>query len=71
MFHKLNFNEYRYSGFILVKNNKDLVIFSGTVFQEILIWEVNHIFAHNKTTSVLHRLQGHNVSISLFESDTF
>ncbi|XP_076163612.1 tRNA (34-2'-O)-methyltransferase regulator WDR6-like isoform X1 [Ptiloglossa arizonensis] len=60
-----------YSGFILVKNNKDLVIFSGTVFQEILIWEVNHIFAHNKTTSVLHRLQGHNGVIFSVTYDPF
>nr|XP_033338866.1 WD repeat-containing protein 6 isoform X1 [Megalopta genalis]XP_033338867.1 WD repeat-containing protein 6 isoform X1 [Megalopta genalis] len=49
-----------YAGFIFVKNNKDLVVFSGTVFQEILIWELNPINCTNKAMSVLHRLQGHN-----------
>ncbi|OAD58760.1 WD repeat-containing protein 6, partial [Eufriesea mexicana] len=31
----------------------------GTVYQEILIWEVNYMY-HAETASVLHRLQGHN-----------
>ncbi|XP_078050638.1 tRNA (34-2'-O)-methyltransferase regulator WDR6-like isoform X2 [Augochlora pura] len=49
-----------YAGFIFVKSNKDLVVFSGTVFQEILIWELNPINCSNKAAVVLHRLQGHN-----------
>ncbi|XP_053970887.1 WD repeat-containing protein 6 [Hylaeus volcanicus] len=48
-----------YAGSIVVKNNQDLIIFSGTVFQEILIWEVNHTSVYTKR-SILHRLQGHN-----------
>lgn len=53
---KLNFI-IRYAGFIL-NNDKNLIIFSGTVYQEILIWEVNYAI---ETSPVLHRLQGHNV----------
>lgn len=45
-----------YAGFIL-NNDKNLIIFSGTVYQEILIWEVNYAI---ETSPVLHRLQGHN-----------
>ncbi|XP_017754598.1 PREDICTED: WD repeat-containing protein 6 [Eufriesea mexicana] len=48
-----------YGGSILNNNNKNLIIFSGTVYQEILIWEVNYMY-HAETASVLHRLQGHN-----------
>ncbi|XP_076618371.1 tRNA (34-2'-O)-methyltransferase regulator WDR6-like isoform X1 [Colletes latitarsis] len=49
-----------YAGSILVKSNEDLIIFSGTVFQEILIWEVNHTSSYLQDISVLHRLHGHN-----------
>lgn len=41
-------------------SNKDLIIFSGTVYQEILIWQINYTY-HSRISPVLHRLQGHNV----------
>ncbi|XP_031827082.1 tRNA (34-2'-O)-methyltransferase regulator WDR6 isoform X2 [Nomia melanderi] len=49
-----------YAGHMLIKSNKDLVVFSGTVFQEILIWQVNHASCSMETVPILHRLQGHN-----------
>ncbi|XP_076754187.1 tRNA (34-2'-O)-methyltransferase regulator WDR6-like isoform X2 [Xylocopa sonorina] len=50
-----------YAGSISINNNnKDIVIFSGTVYQEILIWEINHTYNNVETSPVLHRLQGHN-----------
>ncbi|XP_076663163.1 trafficking protein particle complex subunit 31 isoform X1 [Andrena cerasifolii] len=48
-----------YAGSILVKKNEDLVILSGTVFQEILIWEVTRT-SRSETAPILHRLKGHN-----------
>ncbi|XP_076278932.1 trafficking protein particle complex subunit 31 isoform X5 [Lasioglossum baleicum] len=50
-----------YTGSIFVKSNKDLVVFGGTVFQEILIWELDHATCSNEVMPVLHRLQGHNL----------
>ncbi|XP_015190391.1 PREDICTED: WD repeat-containing protein 6 isoform X2 [Polistes dominula] len=38
---------------------KDLVIFSGTVFQEILIWKLDYATDHDKNAKILHRLIGH------------
>lgn len=61
--YKLNFT-IRYGGSIFVKNQKDLVIFSGTVYQEILIWEINYSYSCIEVSPVLHRLHGHNVSIT-------
>lgn len=56
---------------ILVKNSEQLIIFSGTVFQEILIWEINHVSPCIANASILHRLQGHNVSILPVINDVF
>lgn len=50
----------RYAGSILNNSNRDLIIFSGTVYQEILIWQINYNY-HSRISPVLHRLQGHNV----------
>lgn len=48
-----------YAGSIFDNSNEDVIIFSGTVYQEILIWQIN--YAHRDNTSpVLHCLQGHN-----------
>lgn len=41
---------------------ENLMIFSGTVFQEILIWKVDSNHDSNKSVPVLHRLTGHRVS---------
>ncbi|KAG7214130.1 hypothetical protein KM043_001484 [Ampulex compressa] len=49
-----------YGGSISVNENKDVIIFSGTVFQEILIWEVKHYHDNQKRCPILHRLKGHN-----------
>ncbi|XP_034191161.2 tRNA (34-2'-O)-methyltransferase regulator WDR6 isoform X2 [Osmia lignaria lignaria] len=49
-----------YGGSMFVKNQKDLVIFSGTVYREILIWEINYSYSCIEISPVLHRLHGHN-----------
>nr|XP_050850545.1 WD repeat-containing protein 6 isoform X1 [Vespula vulgaris] len=48
-----------YGGSISGETIQDLVVFSGTVFQEILIWKLNYGTAHDKNMKVLHRLIGH------------
>ncbi|KAL6261293.1 hypothetical protein P5V15_008815 [Pogonomyrmex californicus] len=49
-----------YGGSILETSQENLVIFSGTVFQEILIWEIDtKYYNSNKNMPVLHRLTGH------------
>ncbi|XP_071877534.1 tRNA (34-2'-O)-methyltransferase regulator WDR6-like [Bombus fervidus] len=48
-----------YAGSILNNSNRDLIIFSGTVYQEILIWQIYYNY-HSRISPVLHRLQGHN-----------
>ncbi|XP_011502561.1 PREDICTED: WD repeat-containing protein 6 [Ceratosolen solmsi marchali] len=47
-----------YSGTIFGQSCKNTLIFSGTVFQEILIWRVMHN-SNMKFSEVLHRLIGH------------
>lgn len=47
-----------YGGSIFPKNNENAIVFSGTVFQEILIWQVNAKDSSN--VGILHRLKGHN-----------
>lgn len=42
---------------------EDLTIFSGTVFQEILIWKVNNNDGVDERMPVLHRLTGHKVGV--------
>lgn len=54
---------HSYGGSISGETVQDLVVFSGTVFQEILIWKLNYGTAHDKNVKVLHRLIGHKVSI--------
>ncbi|XP_012154196.1 tRNA (34-2'-O)-methyltransferase regulator WDR6 isoform X6 [Megachile rotundata] len=49
-----------YGGSMLVQNQKDLIIFSGTVYQEILIWEINYSSSCTEISPILHRLHGHN-----------
>ncbi|XP_076239379.1 trafficking protein particle complex subunit 31 isoform X2 [Calliopsis andreniformis] len=61
-----------YAGTILLqKKNEKLIIFSGTVFQEILIWEVNYTSSCFSNASILHRLQGHNGVIFSVTYDPF
>ncbi|XP_032663397.1 WD repeat-containing protein 6 isoform X2 [Odontomachus brunneus] len=48
-----------YGGFISGTLQEDLVIFSGTVFQEILIWKIDNNHDSNKSMPILHRLTGH------------
>ncbi|XP_014467979.1 PREDICTED: WD repeat-containing protein 6 isoform X2 [Dinoponera quadriceps] len=48
-----------YGGSISGTLKENLVIFSGTVFQEILIWKVDNNLDNNKSVPVLHRLKGH------------
>ncbi|KAL0127151.1 hypothetical protein PUN28_005435 [Cardiocondyla obscurior] len=49
-----------YGGSISGTCQENLVIFSGTVFQEILIWTINNRdYGVNKSLPVLHRLSGH------------
>nr|KAF7427407.1 hypothetical protein H0235_007101 [Vespula pensylvanica] len=52
-------NNHSYGGSISGETVQDLVVFSGTVFQEILIWKLNYGTAHDKNMKVLHRLIGH------------
>lgn len=56
---------HSYGGSISGETVQDLVVFSGTVFQEILIWKLNYGTAHDKNMKVLHRLIGHKVSIQI------
>lgn len=44
-------------------SQENLVIFSGTVFQEILIWKINNDYSTGKSMPILHRLTGHKVCI--------
>lgn len=56
-----------YSGRISCENSSEAVIFSGTVFQEILIWQVNSNEENSLDIPVLHRLLGHKgVIFSIF-----
>ncbi|XP_019886764.2 WD repeat-containing protein 6 [Ooceraea biroi] len=48
-----------YGGSISGTSDENLVIFSGTVFQEILIWKINNNPGSNENVPVLHRLTGH------------
>lgn len=50
----------RYSGKILGNSLSDLIVLSGTVFGEILVWSVDGDNSH-----ILHRLTGHKVLFSL------
>ncbi|XP_033222136.1 WD repeat-containing protein 6 [Belonocnema kinseyi] len=55
-----------YGGSIYNKNSGDVVVFSGTVFQEILVWKTK-ITGSNEDAPILHRLKGHNgVIFSVF-----
>ena len=49
-----------YSAFISYDNVNELVIFSGTVFSEILIWKVSQNEERDSSV-VLAKLKGHNV----------
>lgn len=53
-------DNHRYAGTISGQNYENAIIFSGTVFQEILIWTLNNN-ADNQYSEVLHRLKGHKV----------
>ncbi|KAK0176366.1 hypothetical protein PV328_000510 [Microctonus aethiopoides] len=56
-----------YAGFISIYNSNEIVIFSGTVFQEILIWKINTKNKYSSDLPVSHRLKGHKgVIFSIF-----
>ncbi|XP_012270919.1 WD repeat-containing protein 6 isoform X2 [Orussus abietinus] len=48
-----------YGGSIFDDYLKNLIIFSGTVFQEILVWQLDNSMSSKKDASILHRLIGH------------
>jgi hypothetical protein len=50
------FVPYSYSGKILGESLSDIIILSGTVFGEILVWGIR-----NSQVSLFHRLDGHKV----------
>lgn len=54
---------YSYGGSISGTSQENLIIFSGTVFQEILIWKIDNNYDINERMPVLHRLIGHKVGI--------
>ena len=57
---------FRYGGSLVVANNderRQIVVLSGTVFQEILIWQAT---ASDADAPVLHRLKGHKVRRNFF-----
>ncbi|OXU24481.1 hypothetical protein TSAR_014047 [Trichomalopsis sarcophagae] len=59
-----------YAGTISGQNYENAIIFSGTVFQEILIWSINNK-RDNQYSEVLHRLKGHKgVIFSVFYNPT-
>ncbi|XP_031784570.1 WD repeat-containing protein 6 isoform X2 [Nasonia vitripennis] len=59
-----------YAGTISGQNYEKAIIFSGTVFQEILIWSINNK-TDNRYSEVLHRLKGHKgVIFSIFYNPT-
>lgn len=49
-----------YGGCLSRENSNELVLLSGTVFQEILLWKVNNEEDYKSDVPVLHRLKGHN-----------
>lgn len=57
-----------YAGLIEGKSHENAVVFSGTVFQEILIWKFNKSLNH-EFSDILYRLKGHKgVLTSIFYS---
>lgn len=59
---------HSYGGSISGTSAENLVIFSGTVFQEILIWRIGESLSNNEDAPVLHRLTGHQVSNRVLEN---
>lgn len=53
-------SNYRYAGSVSGENYENAVVFSGTVFQEVLIWKIKANI-NNEYSEVLHRLKGHKV----------
>ncbi|KAF7987520.1 hypothetical protein HCN44_003282 [Aphidius gifuensis] len=50
-----------YSGCLSRENSNELVVLSGTVFQEILLWKINNKKDYSATdVPIIHRLKGHN-----------
>ncbi|XP_043272802.1 WD repeat-containing protein 6 [Venturia canescens] len=47
-----------YGGSLLAKR-EETIVFSGTVFQEILIWQAKNNLQYSNNIAVLHRLKGH------------
>lgn len=51
-----------YSGFISYDNFDQLIVFSGTVFSEVLLWRPT--ISKNSLSSITTRLKGHKVIIT-------
>lgn len=49
----------RYSATSIGEDEENIIVFSGTVFREIVIWSP---FRKSNGSNILHRLQGHEVS---------
>lgn len=48
----------RYSATSIGENEENIIVFSGTVFREIVIWSP---FRRSNGSNILHRLQKHEV----------
>lgn len=59
---------YSYGGSISGTSQENLVVFGGTVFQEILIWKIDNNYDVNEKMPVLHRLIGHKVGVTVLKS---
>lgn len=57
----------RYSATSLGEDKENIIVFSGTVFREIVIWSP---FRRCNGSNILHRLQKHEVSITFLQYDT-
>ena len=58
------FRLYSYSGKILGESLSDIIILSGTVFGEILVWGIRH-----SQFSLFHHLAGHKVEEYIFKNN--
>lgn len=54
---------FRYSATSLGENIENIIVFSGTVFREIVIWSP---FRRSSDSNILHRLQKHEVRSIIF-----
>ncbi|XP_015108821.1 WD repeat-containing protein 6 [Diachasma alloeum] len=56
-----------YGGYLSPETPEEILVFSCTVFQEILLWKVDNRIDYSSDVAVLHRLKGHKgVIFSVF-----